>query len=159
VQILGKVIEKIAADDGIITCHLAASTLFSKIPNIKSMTSRNMASLFVSSHPLVARKIKIFRDASVNNATDRRGLLKDITRILTCEATKTLKTDTTITVKSNAKEAPLNFKTISDQITLFPMHKDETSMSQAMLELLPETALVYDGKYINPFFSLQWKNL
>jgi uracil phosphoribosyltransferase len=111
-----------------------------------------MTSLFVSSHPLLARKIKIFRDASVNNATDRRGLLKDISRILTCEATKNLKTDTTITIKSNAKEATLNFKTVSDQITLFPMHKDEASMTETMLELLPETAIVHDGKLMSELF-------
>lgn len=101
--------------------------------------------LHTTSHPLVSHKMTRLRDAKTS-ASEFRRLLKEITFYLGYEATREL------TTRVDTIHTPMNVEfqgaKLQDNIAIIPILRAGLTMSDGMLELLPNAAVHHIGKIL-----------
>jgi hypothetical protein len=99
--------------------------------------------LHMTTHPLIAHKMTRLRDVKTN-ASEFRRILKEITFYLGYEATRDL------TTRVEKIHTPLNVEfdgaKLQDNIAIIPILRAGLTMSDGMLELLPNAAVHHIGK-------------
>ena len=101
-------------------------------------------SLHVADHPLIAQKMTLLRDADTKSI-DFRRLVKEITFYLGYEASRSLqlsKSDVTTPMGMT-----YNGSIVTDNVCIIPILRAGLSMSEGMMELLPEAAVHHIGMY------------
>ena len=105
----------------------------------------------VSDHPIIDQKMTQLRDQTTSSP-DFRRLIKEITFYLGYEATRTLKThEKNVTTPMAAKAKG---KVISDTICIIPILRAGLTMSESLMDLLPEAAVHHIGMYRVPGSSM-----
>lgn len=105
-----------------------------------------MSNLFVASdnHPLIGHKMTRLRNKNTTSL-EFRGLLKEITFFLGYEATRTLKTNTSIV------DTPMHVSfsgiKLQEKVAIIPILRAGLGMADAMLEILPNAVVHHIGMY------------
>jgi uracil phosphoribosyltransferase len=99
--------------------------------------------LHVATHPLIAHKMTILRDINTTSQEYRR-VLKEITFYLGYEATRSL---LVTNVEINTSVTTTEGSKITESISIIPILRAGTGMSDAMLDLLPNAAVHHIGAY------------
>ncbi len=105
----------------------------------------------IGDHPIISQKMTQLRDETTRSP-DFRRLIKEITFYLGYEATRTLKTkgkDVTTPMSASAKG-----KVVSDNICIIPILRAGLTMSESLMDLLPEAAVHHIGMYRVPGSSM-----
>ena len=110
--------------------------------------------LHIATHPLIAHKMSILRNAETSSH-DFRRVMKEITFYLGYEATRSLAV-TSIEVKTPTTTT--EGSVLTESISIIPILRAGTGMCDAMLDLLPTAAIHHIGKLqtsieINPAFD------
>lgn len=100
-----------------------------------------MGGLNVSTHPLIAHKMTILRDKNTSSA-DFRRVLKEITFYLGYEATRNLKL---AIVEVNTSLNTTEGSKLAESISIIPILRAGTGMSETMLDLLPKASVHHIG--------------
>jgi uracil phosphoribosyltransferase len=102
-----------------------------------------MNNVFVSKHPLVEHKLTHLRDKE-NNSKKFRELVKEISTLLTYEATADLET---AIVKVDTPLISTNGREIKEQVGLIPILRAGLGMVAGVWELLPGAEVWHIGLY------------
>jgi len=103
--------------------------------------------VFISTHPVLAHKISLLRSSSSSPSTFR-CVLREITFHLGYEATKTLATKSVqLTVPLGHEHMECSGLALAEKIALIPILRSGLGMSDAMLELLPNSGVHHIGMY------------
>lgn len=97
--------------------------------------------LHVATHPLIAHKLTILRDVNTSSQ-DFRRVLKEITFYLGYEATRTLKV---ASVEISTPVATTEGCKLVETLSIIPILRAGTGMSDAMLDLIPKAAVHHIG--------------
>jgi uracil phosphoribosyltransferase len=99
--------------------------------------------LFPSNHPLVAHKLTILRNKETDPRTFRE-LIREISALLTYEATMDLQTSTT-EVETPLKN--MQAKIVTEEIGLIPILRAGLGMVEGVWELIPSAKVWHIGLY------------
>jgi uracil phosphoribosyltransferase len=100
--------------------------------------------LHAATHPLIAHKMNVLRDAKTSTS-DFRGVLREITFYLGYEASRDLKTVSETVTTPMAQ--PFTGSKIGESIAIIPILRAGLGMCDAMLELFPRAAVHHIGMY------------
>ena len=102
-----------------------------------------MENVFVSDHPLVKHKLSILRNKDTD-PTVFRQLVREISILLTYEATQDLKLDP-ITVMTPLQEAPAHM--LRERVGLVPVLRAGLGMVDGVWEMMPSAEVWHIGLY------------
>lgn len=102
-----------------------------------------MASLHVSTHPLVAHHMLVLRDPATEPPAFRR-VVRQLTRLLAYEATASLPT-TDVTQRTPLAEA--RGRRLADRIAIVPILRAGLGMADGLLEIIPDAEVWHIGLY------------
>jgi uracil phosphoribosyltransferase len=99
--------------------------------------------LHTTTHPLIAHKMTKLRDVKTNSG-EFRSILKEITFYLGYEATREIK------VSTDVVKTPMNMdfagSKLAERVAIIPILRAGLGMCDAMLELIPQSAVHHIGK-------------
>lgn len=101
--------------------------------------------LHAATHPLIAHKMNILRDAKTSTA-DFRRVLREITFYLGYEASRDLKSVPEKVITPMAQE--FVGSKIGERIAIIPILRAGLGMCDAMLELFPRASVHHIGKFV-----------
>eukprot|EP00903_Cladosiphon_okamuranus_P016882 g15564.t1 len=101
----------------------------------------------VSQHPVLQHKLALIRRQE-GTAKDFRTLFREITFYLGYEATATLTTQSIRVKTDRTDQCPA--RRISETVAVVPILRGGLGMTEALLELLPDSPVYHVGMYRNP---------